>query len=108
MYCSTSRTPITSSLLKPVISTDLRFHSLTSPSASMPKIGALAVSIISLRSVATRESSASVRLGMVMSCPTPTTPMTLPAESLRPESVTSTCTCVGAERGDTGLRPAGG
>ena len=81
MKSRTSERPITSSLEKPVISTALRFHSLTLPSASMPKMGALAVSISSVRSLATRDSSACDWLIAVMSWPTPTTPTMAPLAS---------------------------
>ena len=50
--------PITSSLLKPVIWAALRFHSLTSPLSSMPKMGAFAVSTSMLKSLAIRDISA--------------------------------------------------
>ena len=42
MKASTRLRPTTSSRWYPVISTALRFHSLTFPVMSMPKIGALA------------------------------------------------------------------
>ena len=67
---------MTSSLLKPVIATALRFHSFTRPSESIPKIGAFAVSMSSVKSFATRVSSAWLCLISVMSWPTPTTPTT--------------------------------
>mmetsp|Transcript_74528 Transcript_74528/g.199259 ORF Transcript_74528/g.199259 Transcript_74528/m.199259 type:complete len:244 (-) Transcript_74528:283-1014(-) len=67
MYTSTRSLPITSCLEKPVISTDLLFHSLTSPLASMPKMGALAVSMKDCSSWATLVFSSSICLRSVMS-----------------------------------------
>ena len=87
----TSDGPCTSCLLKPVISTALRFHSLTSPSASMPKMGAFAVSISMRKSLATRDNSIWLLVISVMSWPTPTTPTTLPAASTRGVAFNNTC-----------------
>ena len=70
----------------------LRFHSLTLPSLSMPKIGALAVSISSVRSSATRRCSACALFIAVMSCPTPTTPTIDPDASRRVVALSSTST----------------
>ena len=52
---------------KPVIAAILRFHSLTFPFASIPKIGAFAVSMSSVRSLATRCSSALPAFSSVIS-----------------------------------------
>ena len=49
----------------------------------MPKIGAFAVSMSSVRSFATRDSSACDWLIAVMSWPTPTTPTIAPEASQR-------------------------
>ena len=92
MYVLARCCPITSSLEKPVISTALRFHSLTRPPASMPKMGALAVSISSVRSLATRCSSALPAFSSVMSWPTPTTPTVLPSHVRRVVALSSTST----------------
>ena len=84
--------PITSSRLNPVIAAILRFHSFTRPSAPMPKMGAFAVSMSSVRSFATRSSSALPRLSSVMSWPTPTTPRIFPVVSRRVVALSSTST----------------
>ena len=91
MYCCTRSCPITSSLVYSVIAAALRFHSFTSPLASMPKIGAFAVSMSSVRSLATRDSSVCWR---VVSCPTPTTPRQRPSAPLRLPSVSSSVCAV--------------
>eukprot|EP00976_Prorocentrum_cordatum_P042940 870308-Prorocentrum_minimum.AAC.2 len=67
MNSSTRFLPITSAWENFVISADLLFHSLTRPSLSMPKMGALAVLMSVLRSFATRSSSNSAFLRSVMS-----------------------------------------
>mmetsp|Transcript_20629 Transcript_20629/g.51609 ORF Transcript_20629/g.51609 Transcript_20629/m.51609 type:complete len:201 (-) Transcript_20629:1282-1884(-) len=59
------------------------FHSVTLPWTSMPKMGALAVSINLIKSSATRLDSAITWFNSVMSCPTPTTPVILPLASRR-------------------------
>mmetsp|Transcript_7332 Transcript_7332/g.22427 ORF Transcript_7332/g.22427 Transcript_7332/m.22427 type:complete len:404 (+) Transcript_7332:295-1506(+) len=79
MYTSTRSLPMTSSLEKPVMSAALLFHSFTLPLSSIPKIGALAVSMKVCNCCATRTFSASTRLRSVMSCPTPITPTILPS-----------------------------
>mmetsp|Transcript_10966 Transcript_10966/g.20656 ORF Transcript_10966/g.20656 Transcript_10966/m.20656 type:complete len:374 (-) Transcript_10966:1076-2197(-) len=67
MNSSTRLRPNTSSLLYSVMSRAMLFHSFTNPSLSMPKMGALAVSINMRRSLATRSSSHSACLRSVMS-----------------------------------------
>ena len=57
MYIATRSSPITSALVKPVIRSAAWFHSLTRPCASIPKIGAFAVSINCIRSLAIRSCS---------------------------------------------------
>ena len=54
MNVETRGRPKVSSFRKPVISAVLLFHSFTFPSASIPKIGALAVSTSCRRSIAGR------------------------------------------------------
>mmetsp|Transcript_8838 Transcript_8838/g.25265 ORF Transcript_8838/g.25265 Transcript_8838/m.25265 type:complete len:237 (-) Transcript_8838:456-1166(-) len=81
--------PITSSLEKPVRFDALRFHTLTRPFESMPKIGAFAVSM-------RRAYSCSCAIRAVMSWPMPTTPMTLFFSSRRVVALSSTCTRVPA------------
>uniref|UniRef100_A0A7S4EA17 Uncharacterized protein n=1 Tax=Pelagomonas calceolata TaxID=35677 RepID=A0A7S4EA17_9STRA len=79
--------PITSSLEKPVRFDALRFHTLTRPFESMPKIGAFAVSM-------RRAYSCSWAILAVMSWPMPTTPTTCFCSSLRVVALSSTCTRV--------------
>ena len=66
-----------------MIAADLLFHSFTSPFASMPKIGALAVSMKVCSSCATRVFSTSTCFRSVMSWPTPIIPTTAPQTSQR-------------------------
>mmetsp|Transcript_20628 Transcript_20628/g.51598 ORF Transcript_20628/g.51598 Transcript_20628/m.51598 type:complete len:322 (-) Transcript_20628:3640-4605(-) len=73
--------PMASLFEKPVISAVFLFHSETLPFLSMPKMGALAVSIRRVKSSATCLASPMTLSNSVMSCPTPTTPMTAPFES---------------------------
>mmetsp|Transcript_98990 Transcript_98990/g.255936 ORF Transcript_98990/g.255936 Transcript_98990/m.255936 type:complete len:201 (+) Transcript_98990:1229-1831(+) len=61
------------------MSAALRFHSVTIPLRSTPKIGALAVSIRRDRSSATRSCSLVISRISVISCPTPITPVTSPS-----------------------------
>ena len=82
MNSLTSERPSTSSRLNPVISAALRFHSLTIPPASMPKIGAFAVSMSSVRSLATRWSSACEPWTSGATSTTPSMPRPAPAASL--------------------------
>mmetsp|Transcript_64182 Transcript_64182/g.206761 ORF Transcript_64182/g.206761 Transcript_64182/m.206761 type:complete len:211 (-) Transcript_64182:15-647(-) len=60
-----------------------QFHSVTQPSRSMPMMGAMAVSMMFLNSVAWRTASDFCWFSSVMSWPTPTAPMTLPSRSRR-------------------------
>ena len=83
---------MTSSLLNPVMATALRFHSLTRPPASMPKMGALAVSMSMRKSFATWESSLCDRVNSETSCPTPTTPIVLPSLPKRGVTLSITST----------------
>ena len=84
--------PSTSSREKPVMAADLLFHSFTSPFASIPKIGAFAVSMNVCSSCATRVFSTSTCFRSVMSWPTPSTPTTLPLTSRRVVALSSTST----------------
>mmetsp|Transcript_95828 Transcript_95828/g.165162 ORF Transcript_95828/g.165162 Transcript_95828/m.165162 type:complete len:221 (+) Transcript_95828:3469-4131(+) len=83
MNSSTKSCPIISSLPNPVIVAAFWFHSLTFPLTSMPKMGALAVSISFCKSFAIVSSCFSATLRSVISCPTPTTPTTFPLASRR-------------------------
>mmetsp|Transcript_34729 Transcript_34729/g.55865 ORF Transcript_34729/g.55865 Transcript_34729/m.55865 type:complete len:380 (+) Transcript_34729:1059-2198(+) len=90
MNASTKLRPIASSLLYPTISAALRFHSLTRPSLSMPKIGAFAVSMSSRRSCATRFNSPSAFFRSVMTCRYAARPMMSPFSSRRRDKFSST------------------
>mmetsp|Transcript_16353 Transcript_16353/g.40204 ORF Transcript_16353/g.40204 Transcript_16353/m.40204 type:complete len:212 (-) Transcript_16353:207-842(-) len=83
MNSSTKSRPIASSNEYPTISAALRFHSLTLPSLSIPKMGLLALSINSRRSssCATRFSSPSSPVLSMTSCLTLTTPVISPFAS---------------------------
>ncbi len=74
---------MTSSPAKPMSFDALRFHTLTRPLRSMPKIGAFAVSI-------KREYSCSWAMRAVMSWPIPTTPVTRFCASLLVVAFSST------------------
>jgi len=76
MNSLTRECPITSSLLYPTSLIAHWFQTLTRPRVSTPKIGALAKSI-------RRVYSLSWASRPVMSCPIPTTPITLPCSSRR-------------------------
>ena len=58
----------------------------------MPMMGALALSMSSRRSAASRETRVSASLRSVMSCPTPTTPTIPPDASRRVVALSSTST----------------
>mmetsp|Transcript_27410 Transcript_27410/g.72807 ORF Transcript_27410/g.72807 Transcript_27410/m.72807 type:complete len:224 (+) Transcript_27410:134-805(+) len=79
MNVFTRSLPIVCSLLKPSKRAAVAFHSVTLPFVSIPKIGALAVSISLPKSSATCLDLATASFNSLMSCPTPTTPVTLPA-----------------------------
>mmetsp|Transcript_72641 Transcript_72641/g.210274 ORF Transcript_72641/g.210274 Transcript_72641/m.210274 type:complete len:213 (+) Transcript_72641:316-954(+) len=65
------------------MSADLRFHSVTKPFTSTPKIGAFALSINRERSSAMRICSLVISRICVMSWPTPITPVISPSGPLR-------------------------
>mmetsp|Transcript_75074 Transcript_75074/g.207082 ORF Transcript_75074/g.207082 Transcript_75074/m.207082 type:complete len:217 (-) Transcript_75074:605-1255(-) len=69
--------------VKPLIIATFRFHSLTQPFTSRPKIGAFAVSINLDRSSATSCDSRITARSSVMSWPTPMTPLTMPSAPRR-------------------------
>ena len=83
MYVCTRFFPNTSSFLNPVIFSEVWFHSFTSPLLSIPKIGALAVSINCLNSFAIDSDTVLSLSISEISCPTPNTPVILPLASRR-------------------------
>mmetsp|Transcript_15642 Transcript_15642/g.38387 ORF Transcript_15642/g.38387 Transcript_15642/m.38387 type:complete len:368 (-) Transcript_15642:1079-2182(-) len=87
---STRSRPIASSLLYPTICAALRFHSLTLPPLSMPKIGAFAVSMSRRRSRTTRYKSPSAFFRSVIFCTYPVMPEILPWPSRRGMALRST------------------
>mmetsp|Transcript_44399 Transcript_44399/g.127117 ORF Transcript_44399/g.127117 Transcript_44399/m.127117 type:complete len:341 (-) Transcript_44399:267-1289(-) len=80
---STMIFPVDSSLGYPVKSAAFLFHSDTRPSKVTPKMGALAVSIRRYKSSAIVLLSSSALRMFVISCPTPSTPVTVPFASRR-------------------------
>ncbi len=90
----TKSCPSTSSFLNPVILAAVWFHSLIRPSASMPKIGAFAVSMNWVNSAAMRSDSSWAILASVISWPTPMTPIILPSTSRRVVALSNTLTRV--------------
>mmetsp|Transcript_42787 Transcript_42787/g.76855 ORF Transcript_42787/g.76855 Transcript_42787/m.76855 type:complete len:246 (-) Transcript_42787:1337-2074(-) len=92
MKSSTSMRPIATSFSNPVISAAFWFHSLMCPFTSIPKMGALAVSISLRRSLATEISSVSIAFFSVISWPTATTPTNVPPESMRGVAFSKICT----------------
>mmetsp|Transcript_41043 Transcript_41043/g.95202 ORF Transcript_41043/g.95202 Transcript_41043/m.95202 type:complete len:239 (-) Transcript_41043:305-1021(-) len=70
--------PTTSSLEYPVMEATFSFHSLTSPSLSTPKMGALAVSKSIWSSCATRIFSCIMATRLVTTLPTTTSPTIFP------------------------------
>mmetsp|Transcript_75067 Transcript_75067/g.207046 ORF Transcript_75067/g.207046 Transcript_75067/m.207046 type:complete len:204 (+) Transcript_75067:195-806(+) len=76
MKDSTNGLPTVCSLSHPDVAAAFWFHSVTQPLVSIPKMGALAVSIKRVRSSATRLLSFIAWRKFVISCPTPTTPVT--------------------------------
>mmetsp|Transcript_89571 Transcript_89571/g.253733 ORF Transcript_89571/g.253733 Transcript_89571/m.253733 type:complete len:216 (+) Transcript_89571:390-1037(+) len=92
MKLSTSTLPMVSSLLQPQMRADMRFHSLTWPSVSMPKMGALAVSMTRVRSSAICLLLTMAWRMFVMSWPTPTMPTTFPLASRRGVALSSSST----------------
>mmetsp|Transcript_30644 Transcript_30644/g.78055 ORF Transcript_30644/g.78055 Transcript_30644/m.78055 type:complete len:202 (+) Transcript_30644:206-811(+) len=94
MKFATRSLPMVSARLKPSRVEALAFHSVTLPCTSMPKMGALAVSMSLVRSSATRLASAMTCFSSVISCPTPTTPSVLPSASQRAVALSSTVYCL--------------
>mmetsp|Transcript_44394 Transcript_44394/g.127090 ORF Transcript_44394/g.127090 Transcript_44394/m.127090 type:complete len:249 (-) Transcript_44394:2020-2766(-) len=80
---STKGFPSASSLRKPVIVAVFWFHCVILPCVLTPKIGAFAVSIRRSKSPAADSTSFTASRNLVMSCPTITTPVTLPLASKR-------------------------
>mmetsp|Transcript_94054 Transcript_94054/g.210819 ORF Transcript_94054/g.210819 Transcript_94054/m.210819 type:complete len:264 (-) Transcript_94054:212-1003(-) len=93
MKVSTNGFPSAISLLKPEISSVLRFHSMTRPCVSMPKMGALAVSMSLVKSSATRDRSTMVSRIFVKSWPHATMPAIPPLASRKgpPLIVSTSC-----------------
>ena len=84
--------PRASALDTPVSSAALLFHSTIRPAASVPKIGALAMSMKVCSSRADRSFSPSTRFRSVISCPTPMVPTIAPLSSRREDALSSIST----------------
>jgi len=84
--------PSTSDFVKPVMLERFSFHSLTRPSWSTPRMGALAESISRCRSLAIPITSCSAFFRSVMSWPTPMTPIGFEFASTRVVAFSSTST----------------
>mmetsp|Transcript_41324 Transcript_41324/g.128439 ORF Transcript_41324/g.128439 Transcript_41324/m.128439 type:complete len:251 (-) Transcript_41324:242-994(-) len=93
MKDSTNGLPIVASRVQPEIPAAFWFHSVTFPFLSMPKIGALAVSMTRVRSSAMRVDWVMASRYFVMSWPTTTTPLTWPSALRRGVAFNKTSIC---------------